>query len=258
MTDFTATPQDGALWITGASEGIGKAVAEAFARKGFTVYASARSKDKLEALAKGSYDDGKIIALPLDVTDRAACRKAVDTIVTEAGALAACILNAGTFRPVRGKALDLEDFDFTLDVNVNGVLNGMVPAVEAMKEAGKGQIAVVSSVAGYGGLPKNAAYGISKAGLINMCESLKFDFDKMNIKLQVICPGFIDTPLTKKNDFPMPFLMDVDDAAERVVDGMASKRFEIVFPKRLGYILKFVNLWCYPVYFWLVKRTTGG
>lgn len=258
MSQFTATPKDGAIWITGASEGIGKAVAEKFAREGFAVYASARSADKLEDLASRDFGSGKIIALPLDVTDREANKRAVSQIVEEAGALAAVILNAGTFVPVRGKALDLEAFDFTIDVNVHGVLNGLAPAVDAMKEKGQGQIAVVSSVAGYGGLPKNAAYGISKAGLINMCESLKFDFERMNIKLQVICPGFIDTPLTKKNDFPMPFLMDVDDAAQRVIDGMSTNRFEIVFPKRLGFILKFVNLWWYPVYFWLVRKTTGG
>lgn len=258
MSTFSATPKDGAIWITGASEGIGKSVAEHFAREGFTVYASARSKDKLDALASGTYGDGKIVAHPLDVTDREASRIAVETIVAAEGAIAACILNAGTFRPIRGKSLNLDDFDFTIDVNVNGVLNGLAPAVEAMKEAGQGQVAIVSSVAGYGGLPKNAAYGISKAGLINMCESLKFDFDKMNIKLQVICPGFIDTPLTKKNDFPMPFLMDVDKAAQRVVSGMRSNRFEIVFPKRMAFMLKFVNLWCYPVYFWLVRKTTGG
>jgi NAD(P)-dependent dehydrogenase (short-subunit alcohol dehydrogenase family) len=258
MTNFTAKPTDGALWITGASEGIGKAVAEAFAREGFTVYASARSTDKLDKIASGSYGEGKIIALTLDVTDRKACQNAVNTIIANEGRLAACILNAGTFQPVRGKNLRYEDFDLTIDVNVNGVINGMVPAVEAMKDAGQGQVAVVSSVAGYGGLPKNASYGISKAGLINMCESLKYDFDRMNIKIQIICPGFIDTPLTKKNDFPMPFLMDVDDAALRVVEGMKKSSFEILFPKRLGFMLKFVNLWCYPVYFWLVRKTTGG
>ncbi|MEM7289547.1 MAG: SDR family NAD(P)-dependent oxidoreductase [Pseudomonadota bacterium] len=258
MSGFTARPEDGAMWITGASEGIGKAVAEAFAAKGFTVYASARSKDKLDAFAMSFQGPGKIVALPLDVTDRDANRKAVDTIIENEGKLAGCILNAGIFQPVRGRDLRFEDFDITIDINVNGVINGMIPAVDAMKQAGQGQIAIVSSVAGYGGLPKNASYGISKAGLINMCESLRFDFEKMNIKLQVVCPGFIDTPLTKKNDFPMPFLMDVDVAAQRMVEGMASDRFEIIFPRKLAYLLKFVNLWAYPIYFWLVKKTTGG
>ena len=258
MKRFSATPEDGALWVTGASEGIGRAVARAFAREGFTVYASARSEDKLDALAQENHAPGKIIALPLDVTNRDANKEAVERIVNETGNLAACILNAGTFQPVRGKNLRYEDFDKTFEVNINGVINGLVPAVEAMKEAGQGQVAIVSSVAGYGGLPKNASYGISKAGLINMCESLRYDFDKLNIKIQVICPGFIDTPLTEKNDFPMPFLMDVDEAAKRVVEGMRSNRFEIIFPKRFIYMLKFVNLWCYPVYFWLVRKTTGG
>ena len=127
-----------------------------------------------------------------------------------------------------------------------------------MKERGQGQVAIVSSVAGYGGLPKNAAYGISKAGLINMAESLKFDFDLMNIKVQIINPGFIDTPLTEKNDFPMPFLMPVDKAAERVVAGLKSSRFEITFPRRFTFMLKFVNLLGYPVYFWLIRKITAG
>ncbi len=258
MSQFTAKPEDGAVWITGASEGIGKAVAIHMADEGFTVYASARSADKLDAMASQYSGKGKIIAAPLDVTDRDANAACVERIVSEAGKLAVCILNAGTFYPVRGKTMTFEDFDGTINVNVNGVLNGLLPAVEVMKQQGQGQVAIVSSVAGYGGLPKNAAYGISKAGLINMAESLKFDFDKLNIKIQIITPGFIDTPLTEKNDFPMPFLMPVDKAAERVVSSLKKSKFEITFPRRFTYILKFVNLWCYPVYFWMVRKFTGG
>jgi len=255
---FSAKPSDGAVWITGASEGIGKAVAVQMADKGYTVYISARSKDKLDEIASAYSGSGKIIAAALDVTDRKANKKCVDRIVKEEGALAICVLNAGTFKPVRGTDLKFEDFDFTHSVNIDGVINGIIPAVEAMKEAGQGQIAIVSSVAGYGGLPKNGPYGLSKAGLINLAESLKYDFDKMNIKIQVITPGFIDTPLTKKNDFPMPFLMDVDKAAERVVHGLEKPGFEITFPRRFTFMLKFMNLWPYPVYFWLVRKITGG
>jgi short-subunit dehydrogenase len=255
---FSAKPEDGAVWITGASEGIGRAVAEKLAEEGFTVYASARSEDKLQELAAGFEGTGKIVPMPLDVTDREANRNCVTQITEETGKLAICILNAGTFVPVRGKAMTFEEFNFTLSVNVDGVLNGMLPAVEAMKEAGQGQVVIVSSVAGYGGLPKNAAYGISKAGLINMAESLKFDFDKLNIKIQIVTPGFIDTPLTKKNDFPMPFLMPVDKAAERVVKGMKSNAFEITFPRRFTFMLKAVNLLPYAAYFWLVRKITGS
>lgn len=254
---FIAKPEDGAVWITGASEGIGKAVAIKLAEEGFTVYASARSKDKLDALAGEFSGSGEIIALPLDVTDREANQECVDTIIAQSGKLSIAILNAGTFKPMNGYSLKFEDYDFTMGVNVDGVVNGLIPAVDVMKEAGQGQIAFVSSVAGYGGLPSNGAYGLSKAGLINLAESLKFDFDTMNIKTQLINPGFIDTPLTKKNKFPMPFLMPVDKAAKRVVDGLKTNKFEITFPRRFTYMLKFINLWAYPVYFWLVGKTTG-
>ena len=257
MSKFTAKPSDGAVWITGASEGIGKAVAERMAEDGFVVYASARSKDKLKELEKDYPSGGKIIALPLDVTDRAGNQKCVDQIIKEQGKLAVVILNAGTFVPIRGFDMKFEDFDFTMDVNVNGVINGMIPAVNEMKVAEQGQVVVVASVAGYGGLPKNAGYGISKAGLINMTESLKFDFDRMNIKIQLVTPGFIDTPLTKKNDFPMPFLMPVEKAADRMVEKMRTDTFEITFPRRFTFMLKFINLWCYPVYFWMVRKFTG-
>ena len=255
---FTAKPEDGAIWITGASEGIGKAVALQLADEGFTVYISARSKDKLADIVKDYSGRGKIISTPLDVTDRGANKKCIERIVKEAGSLAICILNAGTFKPVRGQDLKFEDFDFTHSVNIDGVINGLIPAVEAMKDAGRGQIAIVSSVAGYGGLPKNGPYGLSKAGISNLAESLKFDFDKMNIKIQLITPGFIDTPLTEKNKFPMPFLMPVDKAAERIVKGLKKSGFELTFPRRFTFMLKFMNLWCYPVYFWMVRKITGG
>ncbi len=255
---FTAKPKDGAVWITGASEGIGKAVALQMADEGFDVYISARSKDKLEVIASSYRGKGNIFALPLDVTDRTANLKCVEHIVSKSNKLAVCILNAGTFKPMRGDNLSFENFDFTHSVNIDGVINGLVPVVDTMKEAGQGQIAIVSSVAGYGGLPKNGPYGLSKAGLINLAESLKYDFDKMNIKIQIVTPGFIDTPLTEKNDFPMPFLMPVDKAAQRVVKGLEKPNFEITFPRRFTYMLKFMNLWCYPVYFWMVRKITGG
>lgn len=255
---FNATPQDGAAWVTGASEGIGKAVATELAREGYTVYVSARSEEKLLDFASSFSGSGKIVPMPLDVTDRDASRRCVNRIVDEQGSLALIILNAGTFYPVRGKAMSFEEFEKTHAVNVDGVLNGLLPAVDVMKEQGKGQIAIVSSVAGYGGLPKNAAYGLSKAGLNNMAASLKFDLDKLNIRMQIITPGFIDTPLTQKNDFPMPFLMDVEDAAKRVTKGLKGSSFEITFPRRFTFMLKFLNLWPYPVYFWLVRKMTGG
>jgi len=117
---------------------------------------------------------------------------------------------------------------------------------------------VTASLAGYGGLPKAAIYGASKAALINACESLKFDCDRLNIKLQLVNPGFVATPLTAQNEFPMPFLIDHDEAARRTVDGFAGGSFEITYPRRFAAILKCVNLLPYPLYFWLVGKVTGG
>lgn len=254
---YRARPEDGACWVTGASMGIGEAVAIALADQGYTVYASARSKDKLSALAAKYQGKGKIVPLPLDVTDRKSVEAAARKIVDEAGGLALCIFNAGTFYPVRGKALDHRLFEKTMAINFDGVLNGLIPAVETMKEAGRGQIAIVSSVAGYSGLPKNAAYGASKAALFNMAESLKFDLDRLNIRIQIVAPGFVETPLTAKNDFPMPFLMPVEKAARQLLEGLRSGGFEVTFPKRFTWLIKLVNLFPYWLYFWLVRKATG-
>lgn len=258
MTLYHARPQDGAVWITGASVGLGKEVAQRLADQGYTVYASARSTAALEQLQNDYKGSGRIVALPLDVTDRAANDAAIARIVEETGGLALAILNAGNFFPARAFRLDHETFEKTIDINVSGVLNGMLPAIAAMQAAGRGQIAIVSSSAGYGGLPKSAAYGLSKAGIINMAESLKFDLDTMNIRMQVVTPGFVDTPLTKKNDYPMPFLMPADKAADAFVKGLSSSAFDITFPRRFTYMLKLVSLLPYRLYFPLVARVTGA
>jgi len=255
---FTAKPTDGPVWITGASEGIGAHLAREFSKEGFTVYVSARTTEKLEALSAENNGSGKIVPLTLDVTDRDKAAEAVALMEKEAGPPAAVVLNAGTFKPQRAGEITFDALDLVRDVNVGGVLNCLLPAIDAMKRSEKGQIAVVASCAGYGGLPNNASYGLTKAGLINMCESMKFDLDRMGIKIQVVTPGFVDTPLTEKNEFPMPFLIEGEEAARRIYDGMRSDGFEITFPKRLTYILKFINLLPYPLYFWATKMATKG
>jgi NAD(P)-dependent dehydrogenase (short-subunit alcohol dehydrogenase family) len=257
MTLYHARPQDGAAWITGASEGLGRALALKLAGEGWMVYASARSMPKLEALAASFSGPGKIIPLQLDVTDREANRAAVETITANGGKLALALFNAGNFFPVRAFKLNYEAFDDSLSINLTGVVNGLIPAIEAMKEQGFGQLALVSSTAGYGGLPKSAAYGASKAGLINLAASLKFDLDAMNIRIQVVTPGFVQTPLTDKNDFPMPFLLPVEKAAEAFAKGLKSNAFDITFPRRFTYMLKIANLLPYGLYFPLVARITG-
>jgi NAD(P)-dependent dehydrogenase (short-subunit alcohol dehydrogenase family) len=263
MASFTAKPQDGAAWVTGASSGIGAALALRLARAGFTVVATARGEDDLAQLsdrfrAEPTVEDkGAIVPMPGDVTDTADMARIVDAITNAHGGLALAVFNAGVYLPVHGNKLTVDDFQKSFAVNLNGVVNGLVPAIDAMKREGRGQIAIVSSVTGYGGLPTSAAYGATKAALTNMAESLKFDLDKMGVRIQIIHPGFVDTPATKGNAFPMPALMQVDDAADRIAEGLSRSSFEITFPRRFTYVLKFLGLLPYPAYFWAINAATG-
>lgn len=258
MTSFTAKPADGAAWVTGASSGIGKALALDLAREGFTVFATARSEDALAELARQSADlKGRIVAAPGDVTETDAMAEIAGRIDAEGHGLALAVFNAGVYLPVHGETLKVADFDKTFAVNLSGVVNGLVPAIERMKSRGRGQIAIVSSVTGYGGLPTSAAYGATKAALINMAESLKFDLDKFGVRIQVINPGFVDTPATADNAFEMPALQQPEEAAGRIAKGLKSGAFEITFPRRFTYVLKALQFLPYPAYFWLMNAATG-
>jgi NAD(P)-dependent dehydrogenase (short-subunit alcohol dehydrogenase family) len=252
------TPADGCVWLTGASSGIGKAVALELARRGWTVASTARRLPELEALASEAAGlKGRIVAHPGDVTDREGMAALLDTIEAMHGPVALGFFNAGVAPYVKAGALDIDAFRQSFEINVMGAVNGLAPLLERMGARGKGQVAVNASIAGYGGLPRAAAYGASKAAAIHMCEALKYDCDNLGLTIQVVNPGFIDTPLTQKNDFPMPFLMTMDEAGRRCVDGFERGGFEINFPRRLAFILKAMNLLPYGLYFRLVAWGTG-
>jgi len=226
--------------------------------RGFTVVAVARRANELQKLAQESAaSGGTVIPLVGDVSDRAAMRDLVERVEREYGAIALAFLNVGTYFPDSDDDLGGDGFRKTFAVNLDGTVNLIGPLVRAMKARGRGQIAVNSSVAGYGGLPRSIAYSSSKAALIAMCEALKFDLDKLGITIQLVCPGFVKTPLTDKNDFPMPFLISVEEAGLRILKGFESGGFEIAFPKRMAWLLKFINMLPYSWYFWLVGKTTG-
>ncbi|MCG5478265.1 MAG: SDR family NAD(P)-dependent oxidoreductase [Ensifer alkalisoli] len=264
-TAFTARPEHGLAWITGASSGIGRAVALQLVEEGYCVVVTARSHDKLVALQHEATGPGKMIVLDGDVTHPHDMERVITAIEYEHGQVALAILNAGVAIPVHGDDLHHDAFDRSFAVNLQGVVNCLVPLVEHMKAKGQGQIAIVSSVAGYGGLPMNAAYGATKAALINMAESLKFDLDQIGIRLQVICPGFVDTRGAVKGDFPRPALVSAETAAARISQGLKSGRFEITFPKRFTYLVKLLKFLPYGVYFpvlrwlmpWRAPRNTA-
>jgi NAD(P)-dependent dehydrogenase (short-subunit alcohol dehydrogenase family) len=258
MAATRPTPADGCAWITGASSGIGKGVALEMARRGWTVAISARREAELEAVAlEAAGLPGRIVAHACDVTDADGMRRTLAAIERAHGPVALAFFNAGIAPYIRAPDIDPIAFRQVVDVNIMGVVNGLSAVMPGMAERKRGQIAVNASIAGYGGLPKSAAYGATKAAMINMCEALKFDCDNLGLTLQLVNPGFVETPLTGKNDFPMPFLMKNEDAARRVCDGFAKGGFEITFPRRFAYLLKAVNLLPYPLYFAVVGRLTG-
>lgn len=255
MAAYVATPSDGVAWITGASSGIGRQLALELAGRGWTVAATARNAGELAALAAEA-PDGRVRAFPGDVTDPAAMARVAAAIEGEAGPIVLAILNAGTYYPVSAVPFERDKFAKTFDINVMGAVNGLAPLIPAMVQRGKGQIWLVSSVAGYGPLPAAAAYGASKAALINMAGGLKFDLDRTGVHIGVINPGFVKTPLTDKNEFEMPFLMPVEEAARRIADGIKRPRFEITFPRRFALMLKAMNLLPYAWYFPFVAKGT--
>lgn len=242
------------VWIAGASTGIGAALAKRYAGDGHTVFASARSVDKLQALAEETRESsGHVEPVPCDVTDNESVLQAVQAIQAN-GSIDVAILNAGYYEPIELEALNLEHFLNTFDVNLNGVVRCFLAVLPAMRSAQHGQIAIVSSVSGYTGLPRAAAYGSSKAALINLAESLQPECQAAGVDVRLISPGFVKSPLTDKNTFDMPFIIEADNAANRIVKGLAKGGFEIHFPKRFTLLLKLLRLLPYGLYLKLSAR----
>lgn len=247
----------GRVWITGASSGIGRALALEMAGDGWQVIASARRAEALEELA-GASSEGRITALPVDVTDAAATRAALERVEAEAGPVDCAVLAAGTHIPTLAEEFEPEDFRTLMEVNFMGVVNAAAAVLPGFRARRAGHLVVVSSVAGYRGLPTAAGYGATKAALINFTEAMKFDLDRWGVKTQLVCPGFVRTPLTDRNTFAMPHLMEVEDAARALYAGMRRDAFEITFPKRFTVQVKLLSLLPRAIYFALVRRGTAG
>ncbi len=235
------------VWITGASTGIGREMALQLAARGVTVAASARSADKLLALAVN------VRPYPLDVTDRTAVLATVRSIERDLGPIDLAVLAAGTYTPVDVEKFAPPVFETAMTTNYLGVVNALAGLLPAMLSRRAGHVAWIASVAGYVGLPKAAAYGPSKAALINLAESLKPDLDMRGITVSVINPGFVETPLTAQNDFSMPFLMQAPEVARLAIEGLLRRRFEIAFPWRFVLIMKLARLLPYAFFFPLIR-----
>jgi short-subunit dehydrogenase len=217
------------IWITGASTGIGAATARELARRGHTLFLTARSADKLAELP------GE--AKPGDVTDREAMHRIVDEIAP----IDIALLNAGTYIPVDPRELDAGVFRQHLDVNVMGTVHCIEAVLPAMLELRSGRIAVVASVTGFAALPRAAAYGATKAFLISMCDSLRADLAGTGVEVTTVNPGYVRTPLTAQNEFEMPFLIEPDEMARAIADGLEAGKAEISFPLRMAWTMKLLG-----------------
>jgi NAD(P)-dependent dehydrogenase (short-subunit alcohol dehydrogenase family) len=239
-------------WVTGASSGIGRALAQRLAREGWRVAVSARSADRLDELAREQ--PGRIFAFPLDITDQDAVGRTVAAICNRLGAIDMAVLNAGTYEPIWANNLDFAGFAKTFSVDLVGTVACLCAVAPAMISAGRGHIAVTGSMTGYFGLPSAAAYGASKAALNNLCEALRPDLARYGVALTIINPGFVKTPLTDLNTFSMPFLVPLDEATDRIVEGLKSRKFEIAFPWRLGLALRLLRLLPRSLQFAITRR----
>lgn len=239
------------VWLVGASSGIGAATAHELARRGARLALSARRADKLQAL---NLPDA--LLLPCDATDSASLHSARAQLLAAWGGVDLVLYLAGDYVPMRADSFDLATAERVLDVNFHGALR-LLACVRHDLPPGGG-IAFVASVAGYRGLPKALCYGPGKAALIHLAEVLHFDLSPRGVGVWAINPGFVATPLTAQNDFAMPALQTPEQAARAIANGLGSGRFEIHFPRRFSYWLKFMALLPYRWYFPLVRRLTGG
>ena len=258
------------IWVVGASSGIGASLTQALVRAGARLAVSARREQALidvmtpaigspgaAALSVAAIEAGGHLVLPTDVTDEASVRAAHARVMTAWGGIDLTIWVAGTYIEMRADDFDLARARKVVDANINGVLNGLAVVVPMLLTQGRGGVAIVSSVAGYSGLPKALIYGPTKAALINLAESLYLDLHPRGIGVTLICPGFVATPLTAGNDFHMPALISAEEAAARIMDGLARGRFEIHFPRRFTGWLKALRILPYRQYFAMVGKATG-
>ena len=209
------------IWITGGSTGIGKALAIRFANEGWNVAISARRENLLKELSD-RYEN--ISPFPLDVTDKENCKNIFNQVKEKFGEIDICFFSTGTWDPKKEKDIDVEQIENVFKINFFGTVNSIKAVEEYYKNRNEGTIAIVSSIAGYRGLPNSTGYGPSKSALNNLAESLYFDFGRHNVRVCLVSPGFIKTPMTDKNDFKMPFLKTPEFAADKIYDGLVNKK----------------------------------
>lgn len=250
ITDWTGR----SVWLVGASSGIGRATAELLHARGAKVVVSARNAASIEAF-ENSHPGS--LAIPLDATDREAMSRAAKHIVSRFGRIDLAVYCAGYYKAMRATAFDLDEALQHDRVNYVGALHMLDAVLPTLLKQQAGHISVISSVAGYRGLPNSLAYGPTKAALINLAQTLYLDLESQGIGVSVINPGFVETPLTSTNEFSMPALITPEEAAREILNGWAAGSFEIHFPKRFTLWLKALRHLGDGLYFKAIHRATG-
>jgi len=242
------------VWLTGASSGIGEALALALAEEGAEIVLTARSKERLLKLKERLSGNTPAISIaPGDVSDVLRMKE----IAEKHGPFDVLLANAGNYIPSdTGGKFNSQEYLSLLSVNFGGLLYCMEGALPGMKKSGGGMICGVSSVVGYRGVPRAAAYGASKAAITYFLESARFDLEPLGIKVCVISPGFVKTPLTDKNTFTMPFRVSPEYAARKIIRGIKKEKLEIHFPWQFSWLSKFFRIIPFPLYHLIIKRSS--
>ncbi len=230
------------IWVTGATSGLGLSLAEQLAAKGATVIASGRNLGALEGL-QATYP-AKIRVLPFDVTDQSRLGQVKEKLASLTKRLDRVYLNAGTCEYLDPVRPDWSMVNSVMDVNFSGMVNTVSVALEFLKRSPRGHIVGIGSQASQLPFPRAEAYGASKAAMRYFLESLRMDVKQYGIDVSIVLPGFVETPLTRRNNFPMPFIMSADAAAERIITAMEKRKFLYAFPKRLSLVLRVMS--CFP------------
>lgn len=238
------------ILITGATSGIGEKLALYYLEKGASVAICGRNKARLDEI-RAKYPHAA--PLVFDTTDYQTATSQIREHLDQANGVDLAILNAGDHKPTDAAAFDAEQYRRLMHINYGGTLNCLEPLIADMKTRRAGTIAIMGSVAGYTGLTHAGAYCASKSALMRLAETMRAELAAFDVDVRLISPGFVKTPLTDKNDFDMPFLMETDAAIERIVKGLQSKRFEIAFPRRLAWGLRFLSALPQPLYFSALK-----
>ena len=240
------------IWITGASSGIGRALAIKFANEGWVVAASARRENLLQELEKINEN---IHSFPLDVTNIDQCKNVFENIIEKFKNIEISVFGTGMHDPKSEKEFNLEKIRKIMEVNYFGTMNSINSVYNYYNNKKGGQISIISSVAGYRGLPAAGAYCASKSALTSFAESIYFEMKRKNVIVTLISPGFIKTPMTDQNDFPMPMIKSPEFAADQIYIGLVKKKgFEIHFPKAFTYFLKFLSIIPSSIYFKIVDK----